>query len=124
MVTTLEGKRILLIDDDETILIPFQHILQDEGYQVDTASNGHEALEKVGETEYQMVISDIKLPDVHGIEVAGKIREQYRDTRLIIITGFPDLADSLETIDLGIDEILIKPIKPDELLRAVKESIQ
>ena len=124
MVTTLEGKRILLIDDDETILIPFQHILQDEGYQVDTASNGHEALEKVGETEYQMVISDIKLPDVHGIEVAGKIREQYRDTRLIIITGFPDLADSLETIDLGIDEILIKPIKPDELLRAVKESLQ
>jgi len=124
LVTTLEGKRILLIDDDETILIPFQHILQDEGYQVDTASNGHEALEKVGETEYQMVISDIKLPDVHGIEVAGKIREQYRDTRLIIITGFPDLADSLETIDLGIDEILIKPIKPDELLRAVKESIQ
>jgi len=124
LVTTLEGKRILLIDDDETILIPFQHILQDEGYQVDTASNGHEALEKVGETEYQMVISDIKLPDVHGIEVAGKIREQYRDTRLIIITGFPDLADSLETIDLGIDEILIKPIKPDELLRAVKESLQ
>jgi two-component system alkaline phosphatase synthesis response regulator PhoP len=123
-VTTLEGKRILLVDDDETILIPFQHILQDEGYQVDTASNGHEALEKAGETEYQMMISDIKLPDVQGIEVAGKIREQYMDIRLIIITGFPDLADSIETIDLGIDEILIKPIKPDELLRAVKEAIQ
>ena len=124
MVTTLEGKRILLIDDDETILIPFQHILQDEGYQVDTASNGREALEKAWETEYQMVISDIKLPDVQGIEVARKIRKQYKDIRLIIITGFPNLADSLETIDLGIDEILIKPIKPDELLRAVKESIQ
>ena len=124
MVTTLEGKRILLVDDDETILVPFQHILQDEGYQVDTASNGREALEKAGETEYQMVISDIKLPDIQGIEVAKKIRELNRNTRLIIITGFPNLADSLETIDLGIDEILIKPIKPDELLRAVKESLQ
>jgi two-component system alkaline phosphatase synthesis response regulator PhoP len=124
LVTALEGKRILLVDDDETILAPFQFILQKEGYQVDTASTGRQALEKAKEMEYQMVISDIKLPDVQGIEVAGKIREQYRDTRLIIITGFPDLADSLETIDLGIDEILIKPIKPDELLRAVKESIQ
>ena len=124
MVTALEGKRILLVDDDETILVPFQLILRDEGYRVDTASNGREALEKAGEKEYQMVISDIKLPDVQGIEVAKKIRELNRNTRLIIITGFPDLADSLETIDLGIDEILIKPIKPDELLRAVKESIQ
>ena len=124
MVTTLEGKRILLVDDDETILVPFQHILRDEGYRVDTASNGREALEKAGEAEYQMVISDIKLPDVQGIEVAKKIREFNRNIRLIIITGFPDLADSIETIDLGIDEILIKPIKPDELLRAVKESIQ
>ena len=124
MVTTLEGKRILLVDDDETILVPFQPILQDEGYQVDTASNGREALEKAREMEYQMVISDIKLPDIQGIEVAKKIRELNRNTRLIIITGFPNLADSLETIDLGIDEILIKPIKPDELLRAVKESLQ
>jgi DNA-binding response OmpR family regulator len=119
----LELKRILLVDDDETILAPFQQILQGEGYQVDIASNGREALEKAGETEYQMVISDIKLPDVQGIEIARKIREQYNDTRLIIITGFPDLADSIETIDLGIDEILIKPIDVYELLRVVKESL-
>jgi len=124
LVTALKGRRILLIDDDETIIAPFQLILQKEGYRVDTASTGRQALEKAGETEYQMVISDIKLPDVQGIEVAKKIREFNRNIRLIIITGFPDLADSIETIDLGIDEILIKPIKPDELLRAVKESIQ
>ena len=124
MVTALKGRRILLIDDDETIIAPFQLILQKEGYQVDTASTGRQALEKARETEYQMVISDIVLPDIRGIEVAKKIREFNRNIRLIIITGFPDLADSIETIDLGIDEILIKPIKPDELLRAVKESIQ
>jgi DNA-binding response OmpR family regulator len=124
LVTALEGRRILLIDDDETIIAPFQLILQKEGYQVDTASTGRQALEKAKEMEYQMVISDIVLPDIRGIEVAKKIREFNRNIRLIIITGFPDLADSIETIDLGIDEILIKPIKPDELLRAVKESIQ
>ena len=124
MVTALKGRRILLIDDDETIIVPFQLILQKEGYQVDTALTGRQALEKAGEMEYQMVISDIMLPDIRGIEVAKKIREFNRNTRLIIITGFPDLADSIETIDLGIDEILIKPIKPDELLRAVKESLQ
>lgn len=123
-MTTLKGMRVLLIDDDETILVPFQLILQKEGYQVDTALTGRQALEKVGETEYQIVITDIILPDIQGIEVAKKIREFNKKTQLIIITGFPNLADSIEALDIGIDEILIKPIKADELLRAVKESLQ
>lgn len=123
-MTTLKGMRVLLIDDDETILVPFQLILQKEGYQVDTALTGRQALEKVGETKYQIVITDIILPDIQGIEVAKKIREFNKKTQLIIITGFPNLADSIEALDIGIDEILIKPIKADELLRAVKESLQ
>lgn len=120
----MEGKRILLVDDDETIVVPFQLILQKEGYQVDTALNGRQALEKAGETEYQMVILDIKLPDMEGIEVASKIRKQDDDVNLVVMTGYPNLTDSIETIDIGIDEILLKPIEPDELIRVVKESFR
>jgi len=119
----LEGERILLVDDDETIIAPFQLVLQEAGYQVDTALTGQQALEKTEKAEYQMAILDVKLPDIKGIDVARKMRKQHEDIRLIIMTGYPEIADSIETIDVGIDEILIKPIDPDELLRAVKESL-
>lgn len=118
----MEGKRILLVDDDETTVTPFQLMLQNEGYQVDTAMTGRQALEKAENTEYKMAILDIKLPDIPGIEVAIKIRTQNDKIILIILTDYPNLAESIEAIDIGIEEILLKPIEPDELLRIVNES--
>jgi two-component system response regulator HydG len=120
----LEGKRILLVDDDETITTPFQLILESEGYQVDVATTGQQALEKMGEGEYHVVILDIKLPDMLGTEVARKIKMRREDVNLIVITGYPNLTDSIETIDYGISDILLKPIDPDELLRTIEETLQ
>jgi DNA-binding response OmpR family regulator len=120
----LEGKRILLVDDDETIVTPFQLILESEGYQIDVATTGRQALEKMGEGEYHVVILDIKLPDMLGTEVARKIKMKKEDVNLIVITGYPNLTDSIETIDYGINDILLKPIDPDELLRTIEETIR
>ena len=122
MAISLKGKRILLVDDDETITTPFQLILQNAGYQVDIALTGQQALEKLEETDYQVAILDIILPDIKGEEIARKIRKQNDDIRFIIITGHSEIDDSVEAIDVGIDDILLKPIEPDELLRTVKES--
>ena len=121
MAMALKGERILLVDDDETISIPFQLILQDAEYHVDTALTGRQALEKAEKAEYQMAILDVELPDIKGIEVARKMRKQHEDIHFIIVTGYPEIEESIETINLGIGEILLKPIEPDELLRAVKE---
>jgi len=123
VLSRMEAKRILLVDDDDTITTSFQLVLQREGYQVDTASTGRQALEKIGEAKYHLVILDVKLPDILGTEVAGKIRSQDKEIRLVITTGYPDLADSIEAIDIGIEEILLKPINVDELLHVIKESI-
>jgi len=120
----LEAKRILLVDDDETTVTPFQLILESEGYQVDVATTGWQALEKMGEGEYHVVILDIKLPDMLGIEVAKKIKMKKEDVNLIVITGYPNLTDSIKTIDYGISDILLKPIDPDELLRTIEETIR
>ena len=122
MAISLKGKRILLVDDDDTITTPFQLILQNAGYQVDIALTGQQALEKLEETDYQVAILDIILPDIKGEEIARKIRKQNDDIRFIIITGYSEIDDSVEAIDVGIDDILLKPIEPDELLRTVKES--
>jgi len=123
VMSGMEAKRILLVDDDETITTSFQLVLQREGYQVDTASTGRQAIEKIGEAKYHLVILDVKLPDILGTEVAGKIRSQNKEIRLVITTGYPDLADSIEAIDIGIEEILLKPINVEELLHVIKESI-
>jgi DNA-binding response OmpR family regulator len=120
----LEAKRILLVDDDETTVTPFQLILESEGYQVDVATTGRQALEKMGEGEYHVVILEIKLPDMLGIEVAKKIKMKKEDVNLIVITGYPNLTDSIKTIDYGISDILLKPIDPDELLRTIEEAIR
>ena len=120
----MEGKQILLVDDDETTVTPFQLILESEGYQVDVATTGQQALEKMGEGEYHVVILDIKLLDTLGTEVARKLKMRKEDVNLIVIAGYPNLTDSIKTIDYGISDILLKLIDPDELLRTIKETIR
>lgn len=122
MVKTLVGRRILLVEDDTTIVVPFQFILESEGYHVDTASTGRQAIENIGKNEYQVVVLDMKLPDMQGIEVAREIRDKTDEINLIIMTGYPDLVDSIEALDIGISEILLKPINADEFLRTVEEA--
>ena len=122
----MEGKRILLVDDDETTATPYQLILESGEYQVDVATTGRQALEKMGAGEYHVVILDIKLPDMLGTEVARKMKMKTRggDVDLIVITEYPNLTDSIETIDYGINDILLKPIDPDELLRTIEETLR
>lgn len=115
-------KRILLVDDDETIVVPFQFILESEEYQVDTATTGRQAVERLGENEYRVVILDMTLPDMKGIDVAREIRNRTENSSIIIVTGYPNLVESLEVLDIGIDEILLKPIDAKELLRTVEEA--
>lgn len=122
MSGTVEEKRILLVEDDETILASFHLILENEGYQVDTAATGRQALERAEKGKYGLVILDIKLPDIRGIEVARKIRERDNGINMVIMTGHPELAESIDIIDIGIDEILLKPINVDELLRVIKDA--
>ena len=113
----------MVVGGDECLVAMIQNILRNEGCESDSTASGEAALEKAMNADYQMAILDIKLPDTSGIEVARKIRKQQGDIHFIIISGYPELADSIEAINVGIDEILLKPIRPDELLRAVKDSI-
>ena len=83
----MEGKRILLVDDDETTATPFQLVLESGEYQVDVATTGRQALEKIGKLEYHVVILDIKLLDTLGTEVARKIKMKKEDVNLIVIRG-------------------------------------
>ena len=110
-----QEKRVLVVDDDEALTILFQKVLKDSGFSVDIAFTGQQALEKTEKLVYHLLILDIHLPDIKGYELVKIIKEKDNDINFIIITGDPDFAEAIDVIDLGIDEILIKPIGVDEI---------
>lgn len=114
----------MIVDDDETLTQLFQMILQGEGYLVETSTTGRVALEKAKETDFDVVILDIKLPDILGDEVARELKKLDEDTRIVLITGYPSFKDCIDALDIGIEEILLKPIGTTELLRVTQEAIQ
>jgi len=122
-VNDMNEKRILIVEDDEKLLHTYQSILQEEGYFVETATTGNQALDKAKKTKFHLVILDIKLPDIMGDEVAKGIKAGDDKVPIIMITGYPTLQRSIDSLELGIYEILIKPVGIDELLRIVHDAL-
>jgi two-component system response regulator MprA len=112
--------KILVVDDDESLTSMFKIILAETGFRVDVATTGLEALERVTENTYRVAIIDIMLPDMSGAGVARRLRDEDEGARIIIVTGYPDLAESIGALDIGVEEILIKPIGRDELLSSLR----
>jgi DNA-binding response OmpR family regulator len=101
----------------------FKIILVEAGFRVDVATTGLQALEMVTENTYLVAIIDIMLPDMSGAGVARRMREEDDGTRIIIVTGYPYLAESIGALDIGVEEILIKPIGRDELLSSLRSAL-
>lgn len=114
---------ILLVDDDEDMLVLFQRILEGNGYSVEAATTGREALELSASSGFQLAIVDIKLPDIPGNDLVRQLRKNDGEMAFILITGYPSLQECIDVLDLGIHEILLKPIEVDELLSVTDEAI-
>jgi DNA-binding NtrC family response regulator len=114
----------LLVDDDETIRSTMRAILEDEGYSVDSASNGKEAIKKTQEKSYNLALLDIRLPDMEGVELLKLMKEPMPRMRKIMVTGFPSLQNAVEAVNKNADAYLIKPVDVDKLLATVKEQLE
>ena len=115
-------KKILFVDDDREFVDLISSIIKSEGHTVEVAFSGKEALDKFKELEFDLLILDIKLPDMNGDKVAKQVRDKDKNIIIIIVTGFPELQDSITALDIGIHDILIKPISSSEILRSIKEA--
>ena len=121
----MESKaRILVIDDDETITAVFRAGLRQEGYNVDVASTGKEAIEKSKNQLYNLALIDIRLPDMEGTKLLTEMQETIPKMRKIIVTGYPDLQNAIASVQKGADFYITKPTKLDELSKVVKEQLQ
>jgi DNA-binding response OmpR family regulator len=118
------SRTILVVDDDKSILRTFTRILQKNGYKIDTAETGKEAMEKAENKHYELALVDIRLPDMDGTELLAKIKRQLQNTVKIMITGFPSLESGVKALDEGADAYLVKPVKPEDLLMLIKEKLK
>ena len=117
-------ERILVIDDDESIRNSLAAILRDEGYEVDVASNGSEALQKSEETIYNLALIDIKLPDMEGIDILIRMKDTVPKVRKIMLTGFPSVQNAIEAVNRKADAYLLKPVEVEKLLVTIREQLK
>lgn len=111
-----KGKRILVLDDDPVVGLSCKRILGAEGYVVSSVMKGEDAIKRISNEEIDLFISDIRLPDIYGIDVLREVRQIQPKTDVVIITGYPTLEDAKEAIRLGAFEYLEKPFTPDFML--------
>ena len=114
---------ILVVDDDREILSSFMHLLSEDGYGVETAETGHEAIEKCKRGSHDLALLDVKLPDMDGTELLGKLQEIDPKIKTIIITGHASLGGALKSLILQANAYVLKPVDPDELLKVVRATL-
>lgn len=116
-------KSILLVDDDRDILMLYQITLRKEGYSVKIAPNGNQAIKKAKKAKFDLAILDFVLPDMRGDNLAFKLREIDNTINFIFITGYAYFRECIESLNIGISEILLKPLKFSELINATKKAL-
>ncbi len=111
--------RILVIDDESIVRKSCSRTLSPEGYEVKVSQSGVEALKMLEEESFDLVLTDLKMPDIDGIEVLKKIKERWPQTEVIIITGYQTVDTAVKSIKLGAFDYIEKPFTPDALVAAV-----
>lgn len=119
-----KNARILIVDDDENIRKTMKVILEDEGYQVDVAASGKEAIAKTNEVQYNLAVFDIRLPDMEGVELLKLVKETIPRTRKIMVTGYPSMQNAISSVNKKADAYLIKPVDIEKLLETIKEQLK
>jgi CheY-like chemotaxis protein len=117
------GARILVVDDEEIVIKSCLRILGGGDYQVEAARGGREALRKVEENPYDLIILDIMMPDMGGLEVLRRVKETHPDVDVIIVTGLPQNGTVVEAKKLGASDYISKPFEPDELKLIVRRAL-
>ena len=123
------SKKILLIDDDEIVLESLGRLLESQGYDVERARNGLQALDKAQSQNLHLVISDIRMPGMDGIEVIQRLRDIHRDRGRksipeILITGYTDENTYLRALKLKVTDYLYKPFDLAQFLSLVAKRLE
>ena len=123
-VIRMKGSRILIVDDEQIARENLDHILKKEGYETVPAESGIAALRELEKGEFDLVLTDLKMQIVDGLQVLEKAKELYPDTEVIVITGYATVATAVEAMQKGAFYYLPKPVKIDEVRILVRQAIE
>jgi CheY-like chemotaxis protein len=117
-------KRILIVDDDEMVRMALVELLRPEGYFLDEAGSGKEALEKINSDKYDLMMFDIIMPEMDGIELCKRVRarDEYKDIPIVFLTAKSREQDKVKGIEAGANLFLSKPISPEKLLNIISDT--
>ena len=115
--------RVLVVDDSVSVCLVLQRILEEAGYGVVTATNGQEALDKMSQLNTGVVLLDIRMPGMSGMEVMQQITTNWPETCVIMVTGVDDTQTAVEVMKLGAYDYITKPFKRDDVAQKVQEAV-
>jgi len=119
------AKRILIVDDDEMVRIAVSELLKPEGYEIDSVSSAKEALDKIEGEKYDLLVLDIIMPEMDGLELCRRVRanKDLVEVPIIFLTAKSREQDRINGMEAGANLFLSKPISPAKLLELVSETI-
>jgi len=119
----MKKNKALVIDDEQIVLKSVKKILTDAGYEVDVSLSGREGLDQAIHRDYDIVLTDILMPDIGGIRVLKDLKRSKPSLPVIIITGYATVRSATQAIKLGASDYIEKPFNPEELLKAVSSAL-
>jgi DNA-binding NtrC family response regulator len=116
--------KILVVDDDAIVIKSCRRILEAEGFEVTTVPSADEALEKIKNYEFDLLLMDVKMPKHDGIFLMREIKKNWPDIPIIVMSGYPTPETITDVLKLGATQFIPKPFRPDELVKSVRQVIQ
>ncbi len=115
---------ILIVDDEQDILDQLPSIIQRWGYKPLTAANGFEALKVFENNQVDLIVSDIRMPEMDGLQLLQKVQDIDKQCPVIFLTGYPSDDTAIEAMHAGADDYLVKPVNYDELKLRLEKSLE
>lgn len=118
------SRRVLVVDDEENVRITTAAILEQEGYHVETAGDGREALDKVAVGRFDLVLTDLRMEDMDGSTLLGELHTRYPQVVTVVLTGYASIESSIDALRQGVYDYLVKPCVIDDLKRTVRRALE
>ena len=116
--------QILVMEDDQTVASGLKMVLDEDGFKVDLAGTGELAMAAFRQKRFDLLVADLRLPDVNGMDVIREIKVNKPDTEIIVITGHGNAATAVEAMKLGVSDFLAKPFTEDQIKAAISEALK
>ena len=118
------AESILVVEDDPLMLAALEILLEDEGYAVTTAQSGIDAIRMAKDKEFDLVISDVQMAEMDGMETISGVKQQQPSARSIVITGYASPDVPIQAIKMGVDDYILKPFDDRQFVASVKRCLE